>query len=135
MSAEPFKSNEIAAGSYGMDYLFESAGAYEPEDTSLTVRRVAAMNAQVVQWIAQNHRIPTTNPNAALSERRMGHFLKALQFYGHIQVDPQDDCRAEREQNEMTHGVCQFAIRNGRFPSDSERRGEENESKPGQEAE
>ena len=115
-----YKSNEIAASAYGMDYIFDSSGRYEPEDPDITVKRVQAMNKQVVQWIAREGRIPTTNPNAALAERKMGHFLRALQFYAHVAVDPQDDCHNERENNDMVHGICQFAIRNGRFPEETE---------------
>ena len=113
-----FKSNELAAAAYGMDYIFENTGAFEPEETEITVKRVQAMNRQVVQWIAREGRIPTTNPNASLAERKMGHFLRALQFYAHVTFDPQDEHRQERENNDMTHGICQFAIRSGRFPAD-----------------
>lgn len=115
--------NEIAASAYGMDYLYElatlgSSAEYEPEEPGLTVRRVQAMNRQVVQWIATKGRIPTTNPSATEDERKMGHYLRALQFYMSMAVDPQDRNKAEYLQNETTHKSCQHAIRTGYYPED-----------------
>lgn len=116
MQEKKFKSDELAAQAYGLDYTYDNSGEYEPETPELTCKRVKAMNDMVVQWIAQNGRIPTINPYASLAERRLGHWLHALQFYAHITVDPKSENRDEVESNGLVHSKCQFAIVNGKFP-------------------
>jgi hypothetical protein len=50
----------------------------------------------------------------------MGIWLKVLMFYADVVVDPTDENKKEREENETCHKACQFTIRSGCYPDSKE---------------
>ena len=114
-----YDSNQVIANGYGLPYLFDSESeSVVPEDVEASIRRIAVLNRLVVAWIADNRRIPTSNPNAPHDERAMAHWLRVCQFYAGIAVDHAGQHVDETASNENCHELCQFVIRHGRKPED-----------------
>lgn len=104
-----YESDLVIANGYGLPFLFESETAI-PETAEISIRRIAVLNQQVVNWISQNKRIPTSNPNASSEERAMAHWMRVCQFYANIAVDYKGEHQEELESNEETHQKCQQLI-------------------------
>lgn len=113
-----YESDYVIANGYGLPFLFESAAV--PEDAEISIRRIAVLNQQVVNWISQNKRIPTSNPNASSEERAMAHWMRVCQFYANIAVDYKGEHQDELESNEATHQRCQQLILGGSAESNEE---------------
>jgi hypothetical protein len=111
-----FDSNQEIANAYGLPYMFEEADDYVMEEPDVSLKRIVGMNKVVSRWIERHRRIPSSNPNAQPEERKMGIWLKVLMFYSDVMVDPTDENKKEREENETCHKSCQFTIRSGCYP-------------------
>jgi len=112
-----YESDLVIANGYGLPFLFESSAV--PEDAEISIRRIAVLNQQVVNWISQNKRIPTSNPNASSEERAMAHWLRVCQFYANVAVDYKNEHEEELASNNSTHARCQHLILNGCEPEEN----------------
>lgn len=110
-----YESNHVIANGYGLPFLFESKTSV-PENVEISIRRIAVLNQQVVNWISLHKRIPTSNPNASSEERAMAHWLRVCQFYANIAVDYQEEHKDELESNNQTHERCQHLILHWSLP-------------------
>lgn len=114
-----FDSDNVIANAYGFPYLFDS-DANVPEDADTTIKRIAVLNQRVVNWIAENRRIPSSNPNAPEDERNIAHWMRVLDFYANVVVDNTNEHYKEMTSNDKVHAMCQYLIRKGHLPTELE---------------
>lgn len=110
------ENKEFIANAYGLPYLQES-DQITLEDPDSTIKRIVVMNQRVTIWILQNRRIPSSNPNAGEEEKLVAHWLKALQFYADVAIDPQFNNEQSVNDESSYHDLCQFILRHGYTPT------------------
>lgn len=113
-----YDSNNVIADAYGLPYLIES-NTVVLEDVDTMIKRISVMNQRVINWIIENRRIPSSNPNANEDERNIAHWMRALEFYANIAVDHLDEHQDEMSSNDDVHKMCRYATKFGNVQEDS----------------
>lgn len=109
------RMEEMVAESYGMEYLLGTSGTFEHPEPKVVANHIKFMQNTVLMWMRVNRRIPTVNPRADQLEQRMGNWLRALLFYGHIALDPSQETFDDVAENSRLHEICQRAFLTGSF--------------------
>lgn len=109
------RMEEMVAESYGMEYLLGTSGTFEHPEPKVVANHIKFMQNTVLMWMRVNRRIPTVNPRADQLEQRMGNWLRALLFYGHIALDPSQETFDDVAENNRLHEICQRAFLTGSF--------------------